>query len=455
MLSFRLLFCLGLILNTFAIEDTYKKLVELSLEASPDVIQKRENYIAAVERDSTSNSGFWPKVDLKLAQEHYNERNTFPYSIYDEPGKNDLSSYEFTLAMPLFKKSLFSRKNETKSLENLTKEDYELYVLNFNWIVKDALSRYLIETYFTYRLDDFIKQSRDLIKKERTSLKLGNSIRADLDQTEVNLLNLLNQKDEVDHRQLMAKQYLMLLTGLKENDPTFSEILNYVKTKKDFEKAIAYLGKFDITVTDINDFLEKNTKNLKDTSPFLKQIQHNYDAQVAKAKQDLDQEWPELELRGSLYKEKGDWGEVFDESGNSKKVGLYLNIPLFSGFSTFSKKDTQDSDILAAEVLKRREERRFYFNIRENRLLIDNLDIKVKRLKEIVQKQRRILKTFYKSYKLGKVTMVDLIQKQNELLILEKVYAESRIRLSTSLESLGNTIGVYRLEEGKKKRALN
>ncbi|MEH0861082.1 TolC family protein [Halobacteriovorax sp. DPLXC-1] len=455
MLNFRLLLCLLFSINCFAIEDIYKKLVELSIKTSPDVIQKRENFIAAQERDSTSGSSFYPKVDLKLAQEHYNERNITPYSIYDEDGKNDLSSYEFTLSMPLFKKSLFSRKSETKSLELLSKEEYELYVLNYNWIVKDALSRYLIETYFTYRLDDFIEQSRDLIKKERTSLRLGNSIRADLDQTEVNLLNLLNQKDEVDHRQLMAKQYLMLLTGLKEDDTTFSQILSYVKTKDDFEKAIGYLSKFDVSVNDINDFLEKNTRKLKETSPFLKQVQHNYDAQVAKVKQDLDREYPELELRGSLYKEKGNWGDVFDESGNSKKIGVYLNIPLFSGFSTFSKKDAQDSDILAAEVLKRREERRFYFNIRENRLLIDNLEIKVKRLKEIVEKQRRILNTFYKSYKLGKVTMVDLIQKQNELLMLEKVYAESRIRLSTSLESLGNTIGVYVLEEGKKKKALN
>ena len=156
----------------------------------------------------------------------------------------------------------------------------------------------------------------------------------------------------------------------------------------------------------------------------------------------MAQEWPELNLKGSLSKQAPDFGAALSPGQQSYSVALVLTVPVFSGGSIFSTNIERRSLQQIAELRTQKDIFHFKSELENERSQILSLQSSLSAQTLNLAQNEEIVKLSFKSYQLGKATIVELLGSQNDLIDSKINLAKTKLDLSTQMRQFSWNLGV-------------
>ena len=181
------------------------------------------------------------------------------------------------------------------------------------------------------------------------------------------------------------------------------------------------------------------------SSPVYQRYTFEEELRHRQAKNAFAQEWPELLVKGSLNKQAQSWNDAFTGENHSYSAALVLNIPLFSGGSLISSYSEAMKAQHASELKAETEILHFKNEIENERLQMEALKTSLEAQKIALTQNDEIVRLSFKSYQLGKATMLELLGSQNELIDSKLIVAKTKLDLATLARRFAWNLGVKSL----------
>ncbi|MBI3535037.1 MAG: TolC family protein [Deltaproteobacteria bacterium] len=152
-------------------------------------------------------------------------------------------------------------------------------------------------------------------------------------------------------------------------------------------------------------------------------------------------EWPELALKGSINKQALQWNEVFSSSQRSYALAVVLSIPIFSGGSLLSSNLEKYHANQASEFKTQKDILGFLDEVENEKIQIQTLFSTLEAQKLSLSQNEEIVRLSFKSYQLGKATMLELLNSQTDLIDAKINLAKTKIDLSALVKRFAWNLG--------------
>lgn len=279
------------------------------------------------------------------------------------------------------------------------------------------LLNFLLAKYKTLAVLNSLKKSETAKKEATLGFDLGQKTKIDVLRAEANYVSLSSKKTKYLDEEQEAKSTFLEISGL---DFESIDFLNPLQE----EEIINLINALSKTAPLAN-------MPINDDGPLLKMINVEEKINTRSINLITKDEWPELKLQGSYSNAGTTFSESFSNPTRAHTLSIVLTIPLWGGGSVissnfaqyFSKKQLEYSLQRDRLQLKNKFENTFQ-KIKTLETMISSMSINVSQFEEL-------FKLTSKSYQLGKSSLFELLDVQDNLLDSKINLAQNKIQLYT------------------------
>ncbi len=387
-----------------------------SQDISPDLKIVR-NYRSQKNAESyTRFSDYLPQayLNLKHTKDYYDERNAplraLGIQTYDSSWGIDYTWSLFNYGIIQATRKTFTEKDKA-ALEVQNRE--RAYPITFN----TNLLNYLLSKYKKAAVENSLKRADAGKREAKLGFELGQKTKLDVLRSEANMVSLDSKKTTYSDEEQNTRSRFLEFSGLDIGDLKFldnldeGQILNLINSLS--QSAI---------MKDSPNFMR---------SPLLESL--NYDEQINRI--DLNsltqKQWPELKIEGSYNNSATSFGDSLHKPYRTHTVALVLTIPLFNGGSLISSNFEEYFAKKQNEYTMAQKKLETQNNLNNTLIKIQALETLVNSLSINVSQFEELYRLTQKSYQLGKSTLLELLEVQDNLLDSKISLAQNKIQYYT------------------------
>lgn len=392
------------------VEDLQKK----SRELAPDLKSARALDSQKSAENYTRLTTHLPNAALRIRKEKdfFEERNAQLRALGIITAE---SSWSINYEWSLINLAQIDRTRKSFTDQDIAELDVAVKEKEFPIAFNTHILNYLLAKYKSAAIANSLKKAETGKKEAKLGFDLGQKTKIDVLRSDANLVSLTSKKTTFIDEEQTARSRLLEFSGLDATDLTFLQPLD--------EESI--LDLID-TLSDVDEDHEKATLT---KSPQYKRLEMEEKSNRLALSEITRLEYPDLSIQGSYLSA----GENFDQSLHNPRrnhtVALVLNIPLFSGGSFAS---THFEKYFAKKQLEYTVNRQKLEleNILNNTLIkIEALETLVASLSLNVSQFEELYRLTTKSYQLGKSSLFELLEVQDDLLDSKMALAQNKINL--------------------------
>lgn len=392
-----------------------------------------KNYLSKESEKKQASFNALSSLDNHLPSGEINFKKTKDYYSSNSPLLNSLGlasrpySWSVDYYWPIFNHSLFIKTEKSLNQKKLKDLEYEIYKKSYDVEFQTQYLNLLLSLYKKETISNSITKAETAKKEAEIAFNLGQKTKIDVLRSEANLVSLNSKRlgilDEVEKN----LNTIVALSGLRLED--FSQVLE-LKENEIFN-LLNLLSKTDAPLTQAN-FNE---------SALLKKQELEINDLRYSSKLITTKHWPELKLQGSLEHS----GMTFDNSlhrpSRSHSMAVVLSFPFFLGGSIVSSNFEQYHALKTLEYNKELQKlelnNQFKSQLKQFEALLkmdNSLKINIDQFEELYRLSRT-------SYQLGKTSLIELLEVQDNLINSKIEYAKNKINLYQLISNYNWQIG--------------
>lgn len=387
-----------------------------SIELSPELKITRSARSQKKAESYTRLTDFFPQASFLLRKEKdfFIERST-PLRALGIGGYD--SSWGIDYRWILFNKSAFDANKKTSAERKKTELDLENKMQEYPIAFNTYLLQYLLSKYKMAAVENSIKKAETGKKEATLGFELGQKTKLDVLRSEANLVSLQAKKTTYSDEEQNSKSQLLLYSGLEAADIDFLSHLDEIQI-------IQLINTLSTPATELS---EPEFHN----SPLLERLSVEESINKLSLSAITSSQWPELRIQGNYNNMGDDFKEAAHNPYRTHALALVLTIPLFGGGnfisshyeSYFAKKQVEYS--IAQKKLETKDKlNNTLIKIKALKTLVNSLSLNVSQFEELYRLTS-------KSYQLGKSTMLELLEVQDNLLESKISLAQNKIQFYT------------------------
>ena len=387
-----------------------------SIQLSPFLKVIRNQSSQKKAESYTRFSDFLPKANLSLKKEKdfFEGRNAPLRALGIGPADSTWSiDYQWNLLnYGIIEASRKTLAEKDKVLLELLSKEKE-YPITY----KTNLLNYLLAKYKKAAVENSLKKAEAGKKEARLGFELGQKTKLDVLRSEANMVSLDSKKVSFADEEQNAKSKFIEYSGLENSDLDFLENLE--------ESSI-----FEVLNT-ISLSVRSKSLPLFNKSPLLQSLKYDEEINNITLSYLTQAEWPNLKLQGS-YNNSGDsFSDSLHSPYRSHTIALVLTIPIFGGGSLIS---TNFEEYFAKQQIKysmAQKKLEIQNNLNNSLIKMNALETLVASLTLNVSQYEELYRLTNKSYQLGKSTLMELLEVQDNLLDSKINLAQNKIQFFT------------------------
>lgn len=391
-------------------------LLERSKNVSPELKIVR-HYYSQKKAEAFSRAGdFLPQayLNFKKTKDFYEERNAPLRALgiytYDSSWGIDYSWNLFNYALIQNTRKTLNEKDKAQ-IEVESKE--KSYPISFN----TNLLNFLLAKYKKAAVLNSLKKAEAGKKEAQLGFELGQKTRLDVLRSDANMVSLSSKKISYADEEQNTKSKFVEFSGLEERDLDFLDNLN--------EEQILAL----INTTSSARVIKEAPSFEK--SPVLQGLGYDDKINNISLHSLTAKEWPELKIQGSYTASATSWDKSFHQPYRTHSIALVLTIPLFNGGSLISSNFEQYHALKQNNYSYAQRKLETENQLNNTLIKISALETLVSSLTLNVTQFEELYRLTSKSYQLGKSSLLELLEVQDNLLDSKIALAQNKIQYYT------------------------
>jgi outer membrane protein TolC len=396
--------------------DKINSLQSKSQTLSPDLKIVRNYHSQKSAESYTRLSEFLPQayLNFKRSKDFYDERNAplraLGIQTYDSSWGINYEWSFLNYGLLQSARKTFSEKDKAElEVENREKA----YPITFN----TNLLNYLLAKYKKAAVENSLKKAEAGKREARLGFEIGQKTKLDVLRSEANMVSLDSKKTTFTDEEQNTKSKFLEFSGLDSNDLAFIENL-------DETQILTLINSLS------NATSKKETPNFS-KSPLLQSLSYEEKINSIELNSLNQKQWPDLKLQGSYNNSADSFGAAFHKPYRTHTIALVLTIPIFNGGSLFSNNfeeyfaKKQNEYTMAQRKLETQNQ------LTNTMIKISALETLVSSLTLNVSQFEELYRLTLKSYQLGKSTLLELLEVQDNLLDSKISLAQNKIQFYT------------------------
>lgn len=394
----------------------FNSLREKSKEISPELKTVRAFRSQKKAENYTRFTSHLPNVNLVLKKEKdfFEEKNAALRAL----GIGVLNSswsiqYEWSLI------NLNQIQNTRKSFAEKDKSEIDVEIKENEYPVQFTtyFLDYLLAKYKTAAVENSLKKAETGKKEAQLGFDLGQKTKIDVLRSDANLVSLTSKKTSYIEEEQNAKNHFVEYSGLAQKDLDFVANLS--------EEQILELINSLSSVAARKD-LPRLTESPNYQSLLLEEKINRL------ALSDLTRnEYPDLKIQGSYSNAADSWEGTLHNPTRAHTVALVLTIPLFNGGSFASSHFEKYYAKKQIEYTIGQKKLQLENNLNTTLIRINALETLLSSLTLNVSQFEELYRLTSKSYQLGKSSLFELLDVQDDLLDSKINLAQNKIQFYT------------------------
>jgi hypothetical protein len=418
---------LGLLVLTTAV-DTYGEvnpnnflsqieiLLSKSKELSPELKNVRAFNSQKKYQSITNLTNFLPHANLIVRKEKdfFEERNEQLRALGVYP-KDSIWGIDYSWTLFHYGAIQTSRKTfvekDKAELDVVIKE--KQFPITFNTYVLN----HLLAKYKNAAVENSLKKAETGKREAELGFKLGQKTKLDVLRSEANMVSLESKKTSFIDEEQITRSRLVEFSGLDDSDLSFMDNLN----EEEIAKLVTTLSQSQAS-TSLPNFAQ---------SPELKNLSYEEKINHLELSSLTADQYPDLKIVGSYTNSGDDFTQSIHNPTRTHSLALVLTIPIFSGGS-----------LASSYFEKFFAEKQVQYTIAQRKLQLENqlknsltkinvLEKQVSSLTLNVSQYEELYRMTLKSYQLGKSTLIELLEVQDNLLDSKINLAVQKIQFYT------------------------
>ncbi len=275
---------------------------------------------------------------------------------------------------------------------------------------------------------DTASQNRDILKSyvDITSRyeRIGRSRRMDKLQAVVNYSLSLADVEQIQNDMRLAEANMKKLLGEQSSD---------LIIKADYITSITPIE--SISPETAYGAAHKNNPGIRINQLKEELVTYNKDV-------DLAVDFPSLNLIGSYGYQSPDRSSLFYDTSKSYSIGLSLTVPLFSGFSSFSKRNIYGERLYQAQRDLQLAENDLRSNLESTLQSLKSARTQLEIAQGSLKESRSALELANKGYQQGVASSTDVVNLQRTRYDSEKLFVTSQFSYLLELATLRQLMGI-------------
>lgn len=441
------------------IRGIYERLKTKALQKSFDLRIANEAWEGSSARVFTAWSRWLPHLNLQLSQTRSRDVSLITsgslgnLSQFVNPQAVNLATWRVDLVVPIYQRTIHLGVLQTQAERSLDQEQYRNQLAELDWRTRALLGNAVLQFYRKATLKTSLEIARNNLREARLRFELGQRTKVDVLRSEANLVALDSKRLAYDRQRTEDINALLEYTGLVRDD--LKQIGLDTLEDQPEEALFAMLDEF----TSLEPLLHPLAPYLdhepgSSTEIKRRATEHSGTYRAIRAREELSlrqagnlmaQEWPDLSLRGSVYRQGPDWPSAFSWDNKSYSIGVWLNLPLYLGGSLFSTSSEQRHARAADTLRAEKDTARFLNEVESQQIQLRSLLVSLDSQKLNVEQNGELVRLTFRSYQLGKSTLVELLSAQDALTESKITLAKTKIDLASLARQFAWNLGV-RLE---------
>lgn len=406
--------------NAYASTESYlsqlKSLQTKSQDISPEMKNVRAFNSQKKAESYSRVSNFLPKANFILRKEKdfFEDRNAQLRALGVYP-KDSIWGIDYSWTLFNYQAVQIARKSFTE--EDKADLDISIKEKQFPITFNTYVLNHLLAKYKNAAVENSLKKATTGKREAELGFQIGQKTKLDVLRSEANLVSLESKKTSYLDEEQITRSRLLEFTGLEANELKFLENLN----EDEILSLLTSLSQS--TATQV-------TPNFS-SSPELKSLVYEEKInRLALANITADQ-YPDLKIVGSYTNSGDDFDQSFHSPIRTHSLAVVLTIPIFSGGSLVS---SSFEKYFAGKQIE--------YTIAQRKLQLENdlnntltkisvLDKQVNSLTINVSQYEELYRMTLKSYQLGKSTLLELLEVQDNLLDSKINLAQQKIQFYT------------------------
>jgi outer membrane protein TolC len=387
-----------------------------AIALSPELQTTRAHFNQKKAESFTRFTDFIPQAQLGVRKDKdfFEERNAYLRNLGLAP---KTSSWNIDYQWSLINYSRFQNVRKTfaeKSQSELALNNKEK---EFPISFRTHLLNYLLSSYKKAAVENSLKRAETGKKEAKLGFELGQKTKIDVLRSEANMVMLDSKKMGFIDEEQNAKSKFIEFSGLSLADISFLNNLD--------ENSI-----LDLINAISPAHVEAEAPNFE-KSPLLADLTYQTNINSLSLKQLTSMQYPELKVVGSFSNSADNFSDSIYRPFRTHSVAVVLSIPLFGGGNFIS---SHFEEYFAAK------QNEYTMNLKKLETInfLSNTQIKIKALEKQVaslainvNQFEELYRLTQKSYQLGKSTLSELLEVQDNLLDSKISLAQTKINYYT------------------------
>ena len=394
-------------------------LQDKSIQLSPDLKIVRNFRSQKGAEAYTRFSDFLPQANLSVKREKdfFEERNAQLRALGLGPFSStwgiDYKWVLFNYGLVQNSRKTFTEKDKAE-LEALNKSREYPVIFNTN------LLNYLLAKYKKAAVENSLKKAETGKKEAKLGFELGQKTKIDVLRSEANMVSLDSKKTTYIDEEQNTKSKFIEYSGLDILDLSFFDNL-------DETQILSLINSMSIT----NNSLTFKSEPVFSKSPLLESLRYEEKINTIALANLTQSQWPELRIQGS-YNNAGDsFDHAFHTPYRTHTIGLVLTIPLFGSGNFISSNFEEYFAKKQIEYTMAQKKLETQNQLSNTLIKINALETLVSSLSLNVSQYEELYRLTSKSYQLGKSSLLELLEVQDNLLDSKISLAQNKIQFYT------------------------
>jgi len=361
-------------------------------------------------------------------------------AAFFRPEPQSLARWNLVLSLPLYDRSTWLGIDQNSIEARLYGMQLQAKESELDWRLRSFLSQYLIDSYKSATLMDSLRSAETNLREATVRFELGSRTRIDVLRAKANVASLESKRLNYEQSRATSLHRFLQETGLDSGEKSLAAAIDrFSSVEGTLPLLEPYLGETMPSDESGPNALEAR---ITDASPVRANDLVQEELAISRARTTLSQEWPNLRIQGNLTKQGPGWKEAFSPGDQSYSIGLVLNVPIFSGGSLFSTSIESSSAQEVARAQAHRDVIQLRNDLEIQAMRIHALRKLIESLKLTLDQNEQVRELSFRSYQLGKATMVELLDSQNALIESKIGLAQSKIDLAVLTRQFAWNLGV-------------
>lgn len=436
------------------IAEEFARLEAMARERSPEIAQSRDTMSEKRAARYTAITRWLPRLDFQLSQS-----DTLDFSLIQSgalgslaqsgfvftPVETPLTKWSLNLSVPLYRRSVHVGLEQANAELDLASSQFDSKLSELDWRMRSLFGAYLLDLYRDATIQTSIDVAQTNLREARLRFELGQRTRVDVLRSEANLVSLQSKKMSYQTDQDSDLNAFLDYSGITVADLRSAGSEPPPDGETPIAEAIDRFVALDGLSRSLEGRLEAPSPEQAgplDGSPSFRNIALSEELSETQARVSMAQEFPELLLQGSLSKEGPHWDDAFSQGDQSHSIALVLNVPIFTAGSAFSSYYEKTNAQAAARAKGESDLLQLKNDIEKDRDQIRTLRKSVESFALNRSQNEELVRLSFKSYQLGKSTLVEVLQSQNDLLDSKFNLAKAKLDLSTASRRFAWNLGI-------------